>query len=72
MEEKIEIKQENGETRRAVLCGVFPQGSESSASSSLDELEALLSTAGGEASFRVTQARELPDKKTVFGKGKIE
>ena len=72
MEENKNIVKEYGETRRAVLCGVFPQGSEIAASSSLDELEALLSTAGGEASFRVTQSRDLPDKKTVFGKGKIE
>ena len=72
MEENKSILKEYGETRRAVLCGVFPQGSEIAASASLDELEALLSTAGGEASFRVTQSRDLPDKKTVFGKGKIE
>ncbi len=72
MEENTNIKQENGEKRRAVLCGVYPQGTEASASASLDELEALLSTAGGEVSFRVTQARDLPDKKTVFGKGKID
>ncbi len=60
------------EIRRAVLCSVVPQGTEESASSSLDELEALLATAGGEAAFRVTQSRDVPDSKTVFGKGKIE
>ncbi|MBR3422879.1 MAG: GTPase HflX [Clostridia bacterium] len=72
MEEIKDIKNNKGESRRAVLCGIYPQGAEITASSSLDELEALLSTAGGEAPFRVTQSRELPDKKTVFGKGKIE
>lgn len=62
----------NEEIRRAILCSTFSQGEELSASSSLSELEALLSTAGGKAEFRVTQSREAPDKKTVFGKGKIE
>ncbi len=72
MEDKLDFNNEQGEIRRAVLCGIVPQGTEAAATASLDELEALLTTAGGEAAFRVTQARDLPDKKTVFGKGKIE
>ena len=71
--ENILIKNQNKvEIRRAVLCGVFPQGTESEAEASLSELESLLETAGGKASFRLTQMRESPDKKTVLGKGKIE
>ena len=57
---------------KAILCAVYGQGEEEDVSSSLDELESLLNTAGGEAVARVTQMREKPDNKTVFGKGKIE
>ncbi len=37
---------------------------------SLDELESLLETAGGETVLRVTQARDYPDSRTFIGKGK--
>ncbi len=57
---------------KAILCCVYGQGEDQEAESSLDELESLLKTAGGEAVARVTQMRDKPDSKTVLGKGKIE
>lgn len=65
MEEKIP------EFARAILVGVI-WGSETAESvdRSLDELEGLLSTAGGEAVARLTQSKESPDPRTVIGSGK--
>lgn len=65
-----ENKEDNG--YRSILCAVYGQGEEEDAAASLDELESLLNTAGGEAVSRVTQMRDKPDGKTVLGKGKIE
>ncbi len=39
---------------------------------SLDELERLLETAGGEVFARVVQAKETPDIRTVVGSGKVQ
>ncbi len=39
---------------------------------SLDELERLLETAGGEVFARVIQAKETPDIRTVVGSGKVQ
>ena len=47
-------------------------GSEAETASSLDELERLLETSGGECAAKITQAREKPDPKTFIGKGKCE
>ena len=68
----MEYSSEIQKPRRAVLCGVFEHGEELAAASSLRELESLLNTAGGEAAFVITQMRENPDAKTLFGKGKLD
>ena len=63
-----------GETpvlKRAILCAIHPQGGEQECMSSLRELERLLDTAGGENVGILTQMRETPDNKTMFGSGKI-
>lgn len=39
---------------------------------SLEELESLIFTAGGEPVFRIVQKREIPDPKTYIGRGKAE
>jgi len=56
---------------RTVLVGVVTQKeSIEDIEKSLDELEGLLSTAGGECVARLTQSREAPDVRTVIGSGK--
>ncbi len=58
-------------TDKAILVGVV-WGSETqeSVDKSLDELEGLLKTAGGECVARLTQNKEAPDTRTVIGSGK--
>lgn len=56
----------------AVIVGIFGQNGESECEKSLDELERLLDTAGGETFARVTQSRDTPDPKTCVGSGKIK
>ena len=59
------------ESVRAVLCGVvWGQETQESVDRSLDELEGLLTTAGGVAVARLTQNKEAPDTRTVIGSGK--
>ncbi len=56
---------------RAVLVGlVWGEETQESVDESLDELEELLHTAGGEAIARLTQNKETPDVRTVIGSGK--
>lgn len=56
---------------RAVLVGIVTRGeSEEEIEKSLDELERLLETAGGEAIARLTQNKETPDPRTLIGSGK--
>ena len=57
---------------RAVLVGLV-WGSETAQSvdRSLDELEGLLNTAGGECVARLTQNKDNPDVRTVIGSGKV-
>ena len=64
-------KNEKSIKDRAVLVGVV-WGSETqeSVDKSLDELERLLETAGGECVARLTQNKESPDVRTVIGSGK--
>ncbi len=45
---------------------------ERSTDDSLDELEALLETAGGETRARVLQNRKTPDPRTLLGDGKVQ
>ncbi len=56
---------------RAVLVGiVWGSETQESVDASLDELERLLDTAGGEAVARLTQNKDTPDVRTVIGSGK--
>ncbi|MBQ9087084.1 MAG: GTPase HflX [Clostridia bacterium] len=56
---------------RAILVGVIWGGeTQESVDRDLDELEGLLSTAGGVAVVRLTQSKEAPDPRTVIGSGK--
>ena len=56
---------------RSILVGiVWGRETQESVDRSLDELEGLLNTAGGEAVARLTQNKEAPDIRTVIGSGK--
>ena len=58
---------------RIVLVGVaFPQVTEEQADASLDELAALIDTAGADEVARLTQRRDVPDRTWFVGKGKAE
>ena len=58
-------------TDRAILCGVvWGKETQESVERSLDELEGLLTTAGGVAVARLTQNKEAPDTRTMIGSGK--
>ena len=71
--EKIITAGDDGEKTKAVLVSLLlPEMTEQEVETSLDELERLLDTAGGEAVLRVVQARPSPDNKTFIGKGKCE
>ena len=58
--------------RKSVLCSVYRSSDEREARVSLEELERLLETAGGECVAILTQVREAPDHRTVIGSGKCE
>ena len=56
---------------RAVLVGLVGRGESAEAlDRSMDELEGLLKTAGGECIARLTQSKEAPDARTMIGSGK--
>ena len=57
--------------KRAILCAIHPQNGEKECLVSLNELERLLETAGGVSLAYLTQMRDAPDCKTVFGSGKV-
>ncbi len=57
---------------RALLVSVSTTDNLDECMRSLDELERLLETAGGEAVVRVIQNRESPDKATYIGSGKVK
>lgn len=61
----------NREMKKGILCAIHPQGGEDECLVSLRELERLLDTAGGETVAVLTQLRDVPDAKTVFGSGKV-
>ncbi len=57
---------------RAVLAAInLPEMKDGECERSLDELESLLDTAGGEVFARVVQAKSSPDTRTCFGSGKL-
>ncbi len=58
---------------RIVLVGVsLPSGSVEETEAALDELTALVDTAGADAVARVVQRRDAPDPATFIGKGKAD
>lgn len=64
---------QTGYRQRAILAAlVTPDRDERKTAVSLDELERLLETAGGELFAQVIQSRSSPDPATYFGKGKLE
>ena len=63
---------EKKETERAAVISVLrSDGDAGQTETSLDELERLVDTAGGETVVRMVQARQAPDVRTFLGKGKI-
>ena len=65
------IEKEIQAASRAVLVGLMQKGESAEAlDRSLDELEGLLKTAGGECIARLTQSKEAPDARTMIGSGK--
>ncbi len=63
---------ENSEIKRAVLVSICESSAElSGCEKSLDELERLLNTAGGESLARIIQIKSAYDPRTVIGKGKV-
>ena len=73
MEENI-INKPNSEIQcRAVLVGIECDRDErDEVEKSLDELERLLDTAGGETFARVVQSKSTPDPRTLIGSGKVK
>ncbi len=69
-EMKIESREESHLTR-GILCSVYRQGEEEECMKCLNELERLLDTAGGEVVGILTQMRDAPDNRTMFGSGKV-
>ena len=67
MQEKILDK------AKAVLVGIAERGSEvEECERSLDELERLLDTAGGECYAKLLQVKESFDPRTCIGRGKVK
>ena len=65
---------EKDKQEKAVLVGLIADclsENENSSEESLDELEALLSTAGGVSCGRVLQIRPAPDPRSFIGEGKV-
>lgn len=63
--------EENNISRALLVAIITRDGSACETEKSLDELERLLDTAGGEAFARVVQAKDTPDTRTVVGSGKV-
>ena len=64
---------ELNESKKAILVAIARSGSElDECERSLDELERLLDTAGGEAFARVIQIKPTLDPRTLIGSGKVE
>ena len=71
MEEILEKKVQE----RAVLVGLNADSftkEQTATDETLEELEALLETAGGETMGVVTQSKDTPDPRTFIGEGKVE
>ncbi len=63
---------EGEEKERVALVRLLTDKNESAALASLDELERLTETAGGEVAARLIQAKDHPDPATYIGSGKVK
>ena len=64
---------EENKLTQAVLVGVAKKGYDNGeCEKSLEELERLLDTAGGESCARVVQSKNTPDPRTLIGSGKVK
>ena len=67
------MAENNIQNSRAVLVTLCTDNSkQKEVETSLDELERLLDTAGGEAIARLIQNKDTPDVRTVIGSGKVD
>ena len=67
------ITREESRPALAVLVGVVMRDDDpDEVEVSLDELERLLDTAGGEVFARMVQNKSTPDPRTLIGSGKVE
>ena len=66
------LSSENEVTRAILAVVMTPDKDENEVIVSLNELERLLETAGGELFAQTVQARQHPDNATYLGKGKLE
>ena len=67
------MEREPNELKKAILVAIAKSGSEvDECERSLDELERLLNTAGGEVFARVIQTKQTLDPRTLIGSGKVE
>ena len=73
MEDKFsKIQSGEGLGCRAVLVGIEMEGGKGEVEKSVDELERLLDTAGGETIAKVIQNKSTPDPRTLIGSGKVQ
>ena len=75
MEQNKLDKQNAQEPEKAVIAGLSADSMnqhDRSTEESLDELEALLETAGGVCMARALQNRKTPEPRTLIGAGKVE
>ena len=72
MEEKMKVQNGEGLSCRAVLVGIEMDGVKGAIEKSLDELERLLDTAGGETVAKIVQNKSTPDPRTLIGSGKVQ
>ena len=71
MEEKQNVQNSKGLNCRAVLVGIEMDGGKGEVDKSVDELERLLDTAGGETIAKIVQNKSTPDPRTLIGSGKV-
>ena len=57
---------------KAILVGIYPQGTETECEKSLDELKRLAETAGASVFAYMTQMKNTPETATCIGSGKLE
>jgi GTP-binding protein HflX len=69
----MKVEQNNQERERFIVATLLtPKECEEEVLQSLEELENLIETAGGQAVGRIVQKRDAPDPKTFLGRGKAE